>query len=93
MNADDRHEWLSRRSDAGTSTDSWRGPAQGWRADSSASDGARRCSTTRASTFISLAFQRAEAFLFGRRTYEIFAGSWGAGMDPGNPSESPGCHT
>jgi dihydrofolate reductase len=38
-----------------------------------------------ASTFISETFQRAEAFLFGRRTYEIFAGSWGAGMDPGNP--------
>ena len=38
-----------------------------------------------ASMFISRAFQRAEAFLFGRRTYEIFAGSWGAGMDPGNP--------
>ena len=38
-----------------------------------------------ASRFISQTFQRAEAFLFGRRTYEIFAGSWGAGMDPGNP--------
>jgi dihydrofolate reductase len=38
-----------------------------------------------ASTFISRTFQRADAFLFGRRTYEIFAGSWGAGMDPGNP--------
>ena len=38
-----------------------------------------------ASAFISQAFQRADAFLFGRRTYEIFAGSWGAGMDPGNP--------
>ena len=38
-----------------------------------------------AAAFISQAFQRADAFLFGRRTYEIFAGSWGAGMDPGNP--------
>ena len=38
-----------------------------------------------ASTFIGQAFQRAHAFPFGRRTYEIFAGSWGAGMDPGNP--------
>lgn len=38
-----------------------------------------------ASAYIGDAFQRADAFLFGRRTYEIFAGSWGAGMDPGNP--------
>lgn len=38
-----------------------------------------------ASAFIGRTFQRADAFLFGRRTYEIFAGSWGAGMDPGNP--------
>jgi dihydrofolate reductase len=38
-----------------------------------------------ASTFIGEAFQRADGFLFGRRTYEIFASSWGAGMDPGNP--------
>ncbi len=35
--------------------------------------------------FINQAFQRADAFLFGRRTFEVFAGSWGAGMDPGNP--------
>jgi len=29
-------------------------------------------------------YQRADAFLFGRRTYEIFAGSWGAWDDPGD---------
>ncbi|MDG4820795.1 dihydrofolate reductase family protein [Asanoa sp. WMMD1127] len=38
-----------------------------------------------ASRFISKTFLRADAFLLGRRTYDIFAGSWGAGMDPGNP--------
>ena len=27
-------------------------------------------------------YQRADAFLFGRRTYELFAGSWGAVPDP-----------
>ena len=34
-----------------------------------------------AATFLTQDYQRADAFLFGRRTYEIFAGSWGA-MDP-----------
>jgi dihydrofolate reductase len=29
-------------------------------------------------TFITRTYQRAEAFLFGRRTYELFAGSWGS---------------
>jgi dihydrofolate reductase len=39
-----------------------------------------------AATFLNQAYQRADAFLFGRRTYEIFAGSWGAMADPGgNP--------
>lgn len=36
-----------------------------------------------AGAFISEVYQRAEAFLFGRRTYELFAGYWGA-MDPGS---------
>ena len=30
-------------------------------------------------------YQRADAFLFGRRTYEIFAGYWGVMADSGNP--------
>jgi dihydrofolate reductase len=29
-------------------------------------------------------YQRADAFLLGRRTYEIFAGSWGTWDDPGD---------
>ena len=37
-----------------------------------------------ASTFVDQVYQRADAFLFGRRTYEIFAGSWGTWPDPGN---------
>lgn len=36
--------------------------------------------------FLNHVYARADAFLFGRRTYEIFAGYWGAMPDPGaNP--------
>jgi dihydrofolate reductase len=34
-------------------------------------------------TFIKDTYQRADAFLFGRRTYELFAASWGSGDVPG----------
>jgi dihydrofolate reductase len=34
-------------------------------------------------TFVNEFYQRAGAFLFGRRTYELFAGYWGV-MDPGS---------
>lgn len=33
-------------------------------------------------------YQRADAFLFGRWTYEVFAGSWGLVTDPDNPIAS-----
>jgi dihydrofolate reductase len=36
-----------------------------------------------AMTFVNEFYQRADAFLFGRRTYELFAGYWGV-MDPGS---------
>jgi dihydrofolate reductase len=35
------------------------------------------------STFVDQVYQRADAFLFGRRTYDFFAGYWGV-MDPGS---------
>ena len=38
-----------------------------------------------AATFVNQVFQRADAFLFGRLTYEIFAGYWGAIADSANP--------
>ena len=38
-----------------------------------------------AATFVNQVYQRADAFLFGRRTYEIFAGYWGVMADSGNP--------
>jgi dihydrofolate reductase len=37
-----------------------------------------------AGTYLNQVYQRADAFLFGRRTYEIFAGSWGTWADPGD---------
>ena len=37
-----------------------------------------------AGTVMDEIFERADAFLFGRRTYEIFAGTWGTWADPGD---------
>jgi dihydrofolate reductase len=37
-----------------------------------------------AAKFLGEVYQRTDAFLFGRRTYEIFAGSWGTWEDPGD---------
>jgi dihydrofolate reductase len=38
-----------------------------------------------AATFTDQVYQRADAFLFGRRTYEIFARYWGLMADSGHP--------
>ena len=42
-----------------------------------------------ATTFLSEVYQRTDAFLFGRRTYEIFAGSWGTGSWGANQGNNP----
>jgi dihydrofolate reductase len=44
---------------------------------------ARPLFDSEARTFVDQVYQRADAFLFGRRTYEFFAGYWGV-MDPGS---------
>jgi dihydrofolate reductase len=36
-------------------------------------------------TFVQQFYQRADAFLFGRRTYELFAGYWGVREDLDDP--------
>ena len=38
-------------------------------------------------------FRRADAFLFGRKTYDIFANSWGAMPDPGNSPIAVALHS
>jgi dihydrofolate reductase len=42
-----------------------------------------------AATFLDQVFQRADAFLFGRKTYDIFAGSWGTGSWGANQGNNP----
>ena len=46
-----------------------------------------------AGTVMDEIFQRADAFLFGRLTYEIFAGSWGTWDNPGNSPIWTALHT
>ena len=40
-------------------------------------------------TFIKQTYERADAFLFGRRTYELFAGSWGTFAERDVPGWEP----
>jgi dihydrofolate reductase len=42
-----------------------------------------------AEAFLGGVFQRADAFLFGRVTYEIFAGSWGTGSWGADQGDNP----
>jgi dihydrofolate reductase len=50
---------------------------------------ARGVSDYEALVFIREVYQRADAFLFGRRTYELFAGYWGVKTDPADPIAGP----
>ena len=43
--------------------------------------------------FLNEVYGRADAFLFGRRTYEIFVGSWGTWADPGDSPIWTALHT
>jgi dihydrofolate reductase len=43
--------------------------------------------------FMDQVFRRVDAFLLGRRTYDIFAGSWGKMADPGDDPVAVGLNT
>ena len=59
---------------------------------SSAADGPWGAGDDDTRTFIKETYQRAAAFLFGRRTYELFAGSWGAEEQARAAAEDPANH-
>ena len=46
-----------------------------------------------AGTVMDEIYQRADAFLFGRRTYELFAASWGAVADPSMNAVAESLHS
>ena len=46
---------------------------------------ARPLFDSEAGAFVGEFYERADAFLFGRRTYDLFAGYWGAFDDPADP--------
>jgi dihydrofolate reductase len=50
---------------------------------------ARPLFDSEAMTFVEEFYERADAFLFGRRTYELFAGSWGTGSWGANQGDNP----
>jgi dihydrofolate reductase len=50
---------------------------------------ARPLFDSEAMTFVNQAYQRADAFLFGRLTFELFAGSWGTGSWGADQGDNP----